>query len=137
MKNPKAKRPSVTKSMNEPATLSALPSGAMAIHLIEKRGLIRLLDLATDEYESGFWSLGSEKAQSLVGGDVYFHRARANPSFFGGRVLGYRIQAEGEFAGRVVLRLRSEMGHQGVKTGSTGWSLEKKIVTAASVAEPT
>lgn len=122
--------------MSAHATPSLPPSGALAIHLIEKRGLIRLLDLAADEYESGFWALGAEKAQSLVGGDVYFHSARANPSFFGGRVLGFRIQADGEFAGRVVLRLRSEMDHQGVRTGSTGWSVEKKIVAATSVTDP-
>ena len=128
MKTPKAKQPTAKRAAEEPTPAPATPTPRMAIHLVEKRGLIRVLDLAADEYESGFWLLGAERAQALVGGDVYFHAARADPSFFGGRVLGFRVQGDGEFAGRIVLRLRSDLEHKGVTTGRDGWSMEKKIV---------
>jgi hypothetical protein len=132
MKKPKSRRPIVTDVTNDSPKPLSPPAAMLAIHLVEKRGLIRVVDIASDEYESGFWVLDIEKAQALIGGDVYFHSSRSDPSFFGGRVLGVRVQPDGEFAGRIVFRLRSELGHKGVRTDRTGWRMEKKVVAVNS-----
>ncbi len=101
---------------------------ASSIHLIERLGLIRPVAGSAGEFESGFWAVAEETAADLVGGDIYFHKKRAEPSFFGGRILGFRRQIEGEYVGRIIFRFRSEMDHEGVVTEREGWGMEKKIV---------
>lgn len=100
----------------------------MAIHLIENDGRIRPLDVSVDLYESGYWVIGDDVAEELTGGDIYFHKAQAAPSFFGGTILGFRKQEDGEFAGRVIFKLRASVSHKNVKTLGGGWGREKRIV---------
>lgn len=100
---------------------------ATGIHLIEKLGLIRQIEGPSGEYESGFWKVGHRTAEGLVGGDIYFHRKRAEPSFFGGRILSFRIQPDGKYADRIIFRFRAMPSRQGVATGSDGWGMEKKF----------
>jgi hypothetical protein len=104
------------------------------IHLIERDGRFERVPESKDEWESGYWTLTRAVAASLVGGDVYFHSARRDPSHFGGAVLSSRVQADGPFAGRTVLRFRYTKEHRGVRAGEGGWGVEKKIVTEPVIA---
>ena len=101
---------------------------AIAIHLVERVGLMRMIDPTSREYESGFWVIGQQTAAELVGCDIYFHKKRAEPSFFGGQILSFRVQPEGEHAARIIFRFRPLQSHKGVVAGAEGWGQEKKIV---------
>lgn len=100
---------------------------ATGIHLIEKLELIRRIEATAGEYESGFWKVGHRTAGELVGRDIYFHKKRVGPSFFGGRILSFRIQPDGKYADRVIFRFHAMPSHQGLTTGSDGWGMEKRI----------
>ena len=43
----------------------------------------------TDEYTSQSWRLSAAEAEALVGGRLYLHETKAEPSYFGGRVLAW------------------------------------------------
>ena len=80
-------------------------------------------------FESGLWAVTAQTAQSLLEGDIYFHKRQKEPSFFGGKILGYRIHGEeDEYQGRIIFRFEYSAGHRNVSAGSGGWSNEKKIV---------
>jgi len=98
------------------------------IHLIEREGRFERVPKSKDEWESGYWTLTPAVAASLIGGDVYFHSAQREPSHFGGAVLGTRVQADGVFAGRTVLKFRYTKEHRGVRAGAGGWGVEKKLI---------
>jgi len=101
---------------------------ASRIHLIENLGLIEPLPGAVDEHESGYWAVTEARAASLVGGDIYFHRKQAEPSYLGGQILGFRVQGDGQYVGRVIFRFRADPTYSGVSAGADGWAMEKKIV---------
>jgi len=98
------------------------------IHFIERAGRFERVPKSKDEWESGYWKLTEKAAAGLVGGDVYFHSARRDPSHFGGTILGSRVQVDGEFAGRTVVRFRYTKEHRGVRAGDGGWGVDRKIV---------
>jgi len=52
----------------------------MNIHVIEQ--LNNFVKLPDNKWESGWWSLDENKAQKLVGGVIYFHKKRNEPSFW-------------------------------------------------------
>jgi hypothetical protein len=99
----------------------------MNIHLIEKQRRFEMIDSKNETYESGFWAIQEETAKKAIKGNIYFHKKKQEPSFFGGEILDYRVQNEGEFSGRIVFTFRAMIDHKNVKTGSTGWGMEKKI----------
>ncbi len=96
------------------------------VHLIEKKNYFN--KLSDREYESGWWSVDDETAKSLVGALILFHETRQTPSFFGGEVLGFRLETEGDHKDRVIFRFEISNACKGIKAGPKGWSLEKKIV---------
>lgn len=98
------------------------------IHLIEDLGNMKMLNKANSEWESGWWAVAPETAEKLIGGNIYFHKKQAEPSFFGGLILGYRIETTGEWAGRVIFQFKTGLEFKGIKAGSSGWGMEKKIV---------
>jgi len=89
---------------------------------------MKLLSREKKEWESGWWALAPSTAGQLVGGNIYFHKAQARPSFFGGNIIGYRIETEGLWAGRVVFRFLANPAFREVRASTSGWSMEKKIV---------
>lgn len=101
---------------------------AERIHLIEHLGHMTMLNKEKAEWESGWWAVAPAKAEQLVGGHIYFHKQQASPSFFGGVILGFRVETEGEWPGRIVFKFRASQEFKGVKAGAGGWSMEKKIV---------
>jgi hypothetical protein len=98
-----------------------------SIHLIENLGNMRMLNKEAAEWESGWWSVAPETAEKLIGGHIYFHKKQVEPSFFGGVILSYRIETEGEWAGRILFKFRTGLEFKNIKAGTSGWSMEKKI----------
>ncbi len=97
------------------------------IHLIERLGHFQKLDGRI--HESGLWDVSSYTAESLVGGDIYFHKKQKELSYFGGKILGYRIhESDDHYNGRIIFRFESSAEHKNVSSGDGGWSNEKKIV---------
>ena len=99
----------------------------MNIHLIEKSNNFSRLQDKT--WESGWWRLDEELAKDLVGGEIYFHRKQLEPSFYGGIIMGYRIEEDGENQGRIVFILKPCNTCRNVRTDKHGWSREMKIIT--------
>jgi hypothetical protein len=101
------------------------------IHLIERLGSFKRVE--GNVFESWCWNVTPEVAETLVGGDIYFHKKQKEPSHFGGKILGYRIHdsVEGEYPechGRAVFTFEYSREHKNVSAGDGGWSYEKKIV---------
>ncbi len=101
------------------------------IHLIERGNAF--VRVEGNVFESWCWDITPEVAETLVGGDIYFHKKQKEPSHFGGKVLGYRVHDsdEGRFPGcrgRVVFTFEYSRGHKEVSAGEGGWSYEKKVV---------
>jgi len=99
--------------------------------LIERGGAFKRIE--GNVIESWCWDIAPQTAESLVGGDIYFHKKQKEPSYFGGKILAYRVHdsVEGaypECLGRVVFTFESSRGHRNVSAGEGGWSYEKKIV---------
>ena len=98
----------------------------MNIHIIEP--VNRFVKLDDNVWESGAWKLTEDRAQKLVGGEIYFHKKRTEPSFYGGTVLGYRVEQEGQDTRRIVFKLQYKKECRNVRTDSTGWSNKIKII---------
>lgn len=98
----------------------------MKIHLIEHSNNFNKLH--DDVWESGWWRLTEAKALELVGCEVYFHRKRTEPSFYGGVIQGYRVEPEGEFEGRIILEFEYSLACRNIKTDKYGWSKDIKII---------
>ena len=99
-----------------------------AIHLIEDLGNMKIIDKTNAEWESGWWAVSAETAEKLVGGDIYFHKKQIEPSFFGGRILSYRIETSGECIGRIIFKFKTGLEFKGIRAGVSGWGMEKKII---------
>jgi hypothetical protein len=91
------------------------------IHLIEKKDFIKKIEGRI--HESRFWKVQLRDAEKLVGGDIYFHKKQKEPSFFGGKILSYRIHDEDdEYKGRIVFRFEADPSYRKVSAGKGGWS---------------
>jgi hypothetical protein len=100
-----------------------------AIHLIGRlKDNLKPVNMNRHEWESGYWKVSEETARCLVGGDLYVHDGQAEPSRFGGTILGYRVQQGGDFDGRMIFSFRASLAHKGVKTDKKGWGREKKVL---------
>ena len=101
------------------------------IHLIERVQHFERVE--GDVFESWCWDVTPQTAQALVGGDIYFHYRQKEPSYYGGKILSYRVHDGGEGAypcdsGRIIFTFEYSRGHKKVLAGEGGWSYEKKIV---------
>jgi hypothetical protein len=100
---------------------------AAALHLIERMGHVRAVDSAAGLYESEWWAIPPETAEKLVGGRLYLHKAQDKPSFFGGTISSYRVESNGEWAGRIIFSFTRDAAGKGVISRG-GWGNEKKYV---------
>lgn len=103
------------------------------IHLIEKGGYFKKIN--DREYESGWWAIPEEAANGLIGGLIFFHEGKKLPSFFGGTVLGFRVETEGEHKDRIVFRLESSSDCKGVKADPERWALKRKLAKVKPAAK--
>lgn len=103
-----------------------------ALHLIQNQSDPKLLPRpetpGSELWTSGFWSLSEATVRSLIGGRVYFHKAKVKPAFLGGELLDSRVAGEPSYAGRIILIFRHDPKTKGVTTDHGGWGMEKKIV---------
>lgn len=102
-----------------------------SIHFVERKNNVTKVAGTADEWESGYWVVGEETAQGLVGGDLYLHEKQDSPSHFGGTILSYRVLRDArqpDIQGRLIFRIRATVAHRGVSTEREGWGNEKKIV---------
>ena len=99
-----------------------------SIHLIENLNNLHQVPESQDEWESGFWAVIPQTATRLLGGDLFLHARQLHPSHFGGVIVSFSVQPDGEYQGRVIFRFRSTLAHKGVKTSRKGWGNEKKII---------
>lgn len=97
----------------------------MNIHIVEVKN--SFVKLSNDEYESGCSQLDEAKAEKLVGGDIYFHKTRSEPSFYGGRIINYRLETGEAQKGMIVFILRYNKGCRNIRTDKNGWSKSIKI----------
>ena len=97
----------------------------MNIHLVEP--LNHFVKLQDSVWESGSWQLDEDQAKKLVGGEIYFHKKRMEPSFYGGTILGYRVQQDGEQQGKIVFKLHYSLSCRNVRTDKSGWKKFMKI----------
>jgi hypothetical protein len=102
------------------------------IHFLERTDNVRKTDRSKNEWESGFWDVTEENAQKLVGATLYLHRTKHQPSHFGGRILSYRLEKEGDANARVVFTVRAAADCKDVKAGPRGWAKDCKIVWEVS-----
>jgi hypothetical protein len=98
----------------------------MNIHLIEQ--LNNFVKLQDNSWESGWWQLEESKAQKLIGGEIYFHKKQQEPSFYGGTIMGYRIEQDGQYQGKIVFKLQHKQSCRNVRTDKNGWSKKMKII---------
>lgn len=98
------------------------------IHLVERLENTQRVDKDRNEWESGYWAVSEETAHGLIGGQIYLHRGQLEPSHFGGDILSFRMQPDGDFAGRLIFRFRTGVEFKGIKTAREGWGNEKKII---------
>jgi hypothetical protein len=98
----------------------------MYIHLIEKMN--NFVKLQDNIWESGWWSLDEVKAEKLVGGEIYFHKQQQEPSFYGGTILGYRVEHDGQYQGKIIFKLQYSEACRNVRTDKQGWSRKMKII---------
>ena len=99
------------------------------IHFIENER--NFTKLQNGVWESGYWVLSYQTAQSLVDGQgqIFFHATHTTLSHFGGTLLDFRIVPAGQkHEGRIIFKLQSSETFQGLKAGKGGWSNEKKVV---------
>mgnify|MGYP001768685447 CR=1 FL=1 len=98
----------------------------MQIHLIEiANNFTKLRDKV---WESGCWTIDENDAKKLIGGNIFFHRKKTEPSFYGGSIRSYRIKEEDPLKGSIIFEFEYRADCRGVKADRLGWSLEKKIV---------
>ncbi len=75
------------------------------IHLICRNPLY-LNALQPPEYESGYWTLYEAEAARLVDGTLYLHQKKAEPSYFGGKILSFRLSTDTEpYPGKIVFKV--------------------------------
>lgn len=105
---------------------------AKAIHVVEK-GLkienLRQLQGNDDPevWETGYWIISDETAQSLIDGMVYVHRGQNLPSHAGGKIIAIYHEA-GTEPKRRVIRFRSSSDAKDVVAGRSGWGNERKLI---------
>lgn len=82
---------------------------------------IRCPDPKAGVYESEASLITPEDVSALEGGEVYFHKTRGQPSYFGGSILGIRPVDDSAPAidapGRCIITLRSTAAGRNV-----GWN---------------
>jgi hypothetical protein len=101
-----------------------------AIRLIQKDPelLPRPVTPGSQIYESGFWYLPIEQAESLIGCDIFFHEKQKSPSFFGGVIKSCKIQQGSKWEGRVIFEFEALTSHKGKRPKtSEGWNWEMKL----------
>lgn len=98
----------------------------MSIHVLGRTNNFK--KLGDNIWECGWWKLTEEQIQGLIGSNIFFHKHKLEPSFYGGTIRGYRVQNEGPYEGQIVFEFEFQQTCRNISTDRKGWSLESKIV---------
>jgi hypothetical protein len=107
----------------------AFPEGEkkMKIHLtLNSNNFKKLKD---NMWECGWWQVADDQAQQLIGHEIFFHKKRLEPSFYGGTIKGYRVDEEGQNQGKTVFMFEYSQECRNIVTDRSGWSKEMKIIS--------
>jgi hypothetical protein len=91
-------------------------------HFICKRtqnGRLRNLEIVSKEsglWRSGNWDVSEGEAAKLIGGRIFLHETKAQPSAFGGEVIGFEAIRDTTVARerRIVFTIRPSASDKGV-----------------------
>lgn len=86
-----------------------------SIHFI-CRGRLNLAVVKHPVYTTGFWAIPQDWADRLVGGMIYLHETKTEPSYFGGRVLEWRPATEADttdHAGDIIFTIEATLDAKG------------------------
>lgn len=98
----------------------------MKIHLtLSSNNFKKLKD---NMWECGWWCVDENQAEQLIGHEIYFHKKRMEPSFYGGTIRGYRVDEEGQYQGKTIFKFEYAQECRNITTDRTGWSKEMKII---------
>jgi hypothetical protein len=88
-----------------------------AIHFVCRQRMNVTLVNRPDVFDVGHWDVTSEAAERLVGGRIYLHERKAQPSYFGGRITDWRITHLPDEArsARVTFRVVSDKEGKGAR----------------------
>jgi hypothetical protein len=98
----------------------------MKLHVVEP--LNHFTRLQENIWENGCWKMQESRARELVGGEIFFHKKREEPSFYGGTILGYRVAPDGPHEGKIIFEFKYKPTCRNIRTDRTGWSLRMKII---------
>ena len=77
-------------------------------------------------YTTGHWGVMNGEADKLVGGMIYLHEKKNDPSYFGGRVLSWDITTEivsPEHAGDIIFTIEATADGKGKKWSGQNHSM--------------
>jgi hypothetical protein len=95
------------------------------IHLVSNGSDIAKLEEGI--WESAFCLIEEPIAKRLAERSILFHKTPGEPSFFGGIILGYRLE-EARDGTRIAFKFRYFEDHRGISAGRGGWSRDMKVV---------
>ena len=67
-------------------------------------------------YTTGYWGVSEDGADKLIGGMVYLHETKGEPSYFGGRVASWRYATDDdsvEHAGDIIFTIQTNADGKG------------------------
>ena len=101
-----------------------------AIHIVDQLDNLRRLKNSpiVHEWECGCCAIDQDVAEKLVGADLFVHERMTRPSFFGGKITGFRVHGGAEVGGEVIFRFQATNDHRDIKTSRAGWIKDTKIV---------
>jgi hypothetical protein len=100
-----------------------------AIHLIKNDpGLPQIAPIAQGSqiFRGGYWKIAKDEAKALIGGKIYFHKHKAEPSFFGGVITD--TETVDQYPGRIGFIFKPDQKCKGFTTPLKGWRQEMKII---------
>jgi hypothetical protein len=100
-----------------------------AIHLIKNDpGLPQITPIAqgADIFRDGYWKIAEATAEALIGGKIYFHKHKAEPSFFGGVITN--TERVNQYPDRIGFLFKPDQACKDIKTPLEGWAQEMKII---------
>jgi hypothetical protein len=105
-----------------------MSSSDKCIHVVDIFDHFRRID--GNLWESGFWPVPTETARRLVGCSIYFHKKPTVPSFFGGRIVDFRVveEEDDEHTGMIVFNFEFSAEYRNVPTTRTGWSKDVQVI---------
>ena len=78
---------------------------------------LNLTCIKMPRFESGYWDISESDAAAIVGGMIYLHQTKNEPSYMGGVVESFRVEERPELAHakRIVFVLESTKEGKGVE----------------------